>query len=254
MLSVGGELRGATVAAADGDVGEVVDVFFDDRTWTVRWLVVDTGTWLPGRRVLISPISVRAVDAEHRRVAVELTRAQVEGSPGVDADQPVSRQKEIEFYRYYSYPYYWAGPLRWGPAPAPADLPLAAGAPPPQEPPGPAAADDARLRSAEEVEDYVIAARDGDIGHVDDFLVDESAWAIRWVVVDTTDWWPGGTVLVAPEWIGDVRWEDSRLVVDLSREAIRGAPPYRPGQRVTREYEARLLEHYRRPRYWEEAA
>jgi hypothetical protein len=111
-----------------------------------------------------------------------------------------------------------------------------------------------QLRSAEAVTGYAISAPDGDVGHIDDFLVDDVSWAIRWVVADTTNWWPGGRVLLAPEWVAEIRWEDSHAAVDLPRETIRTAPAHEPGAAVDRDCEDRLYAHYHRRRYWEEAA
>src|SRR5687768_3585048 len=105
--------KGLTIAAADGDIGSVKDLYFDDGSWTVRYLVVDTGAWLPGRQVLISPMSVNQ-PVTLDRVFVDLTREQVKDSPPVESDLPVNRQNELELSRHYRYPYYWEGPLRWG--------------------------------------------------------------------------------------------------------------------------------------------
>jgi len=261
MLRAAGDFKGLPVAAVDGDIGSVRDLYFDDLTWTIRYLVVDTGTWLPGRQVLISPLSVGGAVTD--KVTVNLTRAQVENSPPVEADKPVDRQQEETLSRYYNYRYYWEGPYRWGllaypgmpPVPAPVDGdPVVAemAARERESAPG-----DPSLRSARDVTGYYIAARDGDIGHVDDFLVDDRAWAIRYLIVDTRNWWPGKKVALSPEWIKTVSWADSRVHVDLQREEITAAPEYDPSRPFEREYETRLFEHYDRRKdlgrrkYWE---
>jgi hypothetical protein len=110
---------------------------------------------------------------------------------------------------------------------------------------------DSRLRSARDVMGYYIEATDGDIGHVDDFLIDDSEWAIRYMIVDTRNWWPGKKVLISPEWISQVSWPDSRVYVDLTREGVKTAPEYDPSRPVEREYETRLYRHHDRPSYWE---
>lgn len=254
------DLKGLSIAATDGDIGSVQDVEFDDASWTARYLVVDTGTWLPGRRVLISPISARGVDAPGGRLSVSLTKAQVEACPSVDADKPVDRQYEVEYSRYYGYPYYWTGPFRWG-ATRYADeafitgglapLPVVEVPPPPPEPPPLEGPGDPHLRSAREVMGYHIEATDGDIGHVEDFVVDDREWAIRYMIVGTRNWWPGKKVLISPEWISRVSWSDSRVYVDLTREGVKAAPAYDPERPLEREYESRLYGHYGRRNYWE---
>ena len=248
MLRAASHLKGTSIAATDGEIGSVQDLYFDDLTWTIRYLVVDTGTWLPGRQVLISPRSVRA-SIEEVRIQVALTKAQVEESPSIDTDKPVDRQYEEEYSRYYGYPYYWSGPYRWGATPYPGEgvlLPADAASAMP-----PAVDGDPSLRSVRNVMGYYIEAVDGDIGHVDDFIVDDQPWAIRYMIVDTRNWWPGKKVLVAPDWISRVSWPDSRVYVQMTKEGIKSAPEYDPDQPLAREYETRLFGHHGRRVYWE---
>src|SRR5438105_5096052 len=101
------DLAGFHLAATDGSIGEVQDCYFDDVHWTVRYLVVDTGGWLSGRKVLISPMAIRGIDIDGEHVIVDLTREQVERSPDIDTHRPVSRQHEIALLQYYGYPSYW---------------------------------------------------------------------------------------------------------------------------------------------------
>lgn len=263
MLRRFDDLKGYTLAASDGDIGSVDDLYFDDHSWTVRHLVVDTGRWLSGRKVLISPASVVRFEPTARAIVTRLTRAQVEGSPHVDTAMPVSRQHEFALSRYYGTTPYWTGPMRWGPGPYPVPIgPTAAGLPVGvgQQPHAPAVAEelaarerenaDPHLRSARAVAGYGIRATDGDLGHVEDFLVDEAAWAIRYLIVDPRSWWPGPHVLLSTEWITGVSWDDSVVEVDVSREAVRGAPEYDTSGAVDREWESRTHAHYRRPGYW----
>ena len=221
MLRTASHLKGTSIAATDGEIGSVQDLYFDDHSWTIRYLVVDTGTWLPGRQVLISPRSIMTVTDE-AKIPVSLTKSQVENSPSTDVDKPVERQYEEEYSQYYGYPYYWTGPYRWGATPYPGEgvlaIPEAAAAMPPR------GGGDPSLRSTRNVTGYYIEATDGDIGHVDDFIVDTTAWAIRYMLIDTRNWWPGKKVLVSPEWINRVSWPDSRVYVDMSKQAIKSAP------------------------------
>jgi hypothetical protein len=249
---------GYSLGATDEEIGRIVDVYFDDRHWTVRYLVVDTGGWLGGREVLISPVSLAGIDPAARAIRATLTRAQVEGSPRVDTHQPVSRQAETAFSRYYGYAPYWTGPYAWGAAASPELAPRLRDPgglePTPMEEEILAQDEDRdpHLRSAREVMDYAVAATDGEVGHLEDALVDDRTWTIRWLVVDTTNWWPGGHVLLSPEWARTVSWDESRIAVDLPRERIRSAPAFDPGQPVDRALEARLAAHYGRPAYWEQ--
>ena len=255
MLKPASGFKGLTIAATDGDIGSVNDLYFDDLSWTIRYLVVDTGTWLPGRQVLISPLSVRRVDD---KILVDLTRNQVQNSPPVEADKPVNRQQEEAIARYYDQRYYWEGPYRWGllaypgmppvpTAPIPADAMGEEMAARERETPS----GDPTLRSSRDVTGYYIAALDGEIGHVDDFLVEDRAWAIRYLLVATRNWWPGKKVLISPEWIKTVSWADSQVQVDLRRDEIKAAPEYDPSRPFDREYESRLIEHHSRRKYWE---
>ena len=247
MLRTTSSMKGTTIAATDGDIGSIQDLYFDDLTWTIRYLVVDTGTWLPGRRVLISPMSVRASTASGK-VAVALTKGQVENSPSVDTDLPVNRQYEEEYSSYYGYPPYWSGPYRWGTMAYPGELAPAAGtiSTDAAMPSG-----DPTLRSTRDVTGYYIEATDGDIGHVEDFMVDDRAWAIRYMMVDTRNWWPGKKVIVSPEWIRSVSWTDSKVRVGLTREGVKTAPEFDPEHPLERDYETRLYTHYGRRNYWD---
>ena len=244
-------LKDFAIHATDGELGSVDQLYFDDETWAIRYLIADTGGWLGGRRVLISPFSIIRVDWDAKRLDVALTRKQVENSPGIDTHRPVSRQHEAAYLGYYGFPYYWGGPFLWGTAYYPTGVAVSA------TPSAEALADrigrespDSHLRSTEAVTGYRIEAANGEIGHVDGFVVDDEAWAIRYIEVATRNWWPGNKVLVSPAWVERVNWTDSKVYVGLSREAIKDAPEYVDSTPITREYENRLHLHYGRPPYW----
>lgn len=225
------DIRGDAIVARDGAIGSVQDVYFDDERWTVRYLVVDTGNWLPGRQVLISPRQVPA-QPPGDAIRVDLTREQVERAPGIDRDKAVSRTLEQAHALYYGYPYYWAGPYLWGMGPLPLSNSAAerglAGRSREQEEMRARAEQQAReshLRSSAEVVGYAIRAEDGELGHVEDFLVDEESWAISGVVVDTRNWLPGKKAVVPPSAISDVDWHRREVSVRMAREQIKSAPP-----------------------------
>lgn len=244
-------LHGYVGHASDGSIGAIDDFLFDDANWRVRWLVLDTGSWLPGRRVVLPPAAIKMLDATRRSVELTVSKQQVEDSPGLDKEAPVSRQFEDLLFSHYGWQPYWAGygvPAAGGPAFVP---PAGVGVPPPAEPPPELPEDgDPHLRSAGEVTGYYIHARDGEIGHVEDFLVDSHDWTIRYVVVDTKNWWPGKKVLVKPDAFHDIEWTDRTIQVELSREKIKGAPEYDPMQTVDRKYEEAFHAYYGYPYYW----
>jgi len=252
MLKNANRLKGLVIQATDGEIGTVDQLYFDDETWAVRYLTIETGGWLSGRRVLISPISVVHADWQTKRLDVALTKKQVENSPNIDTHKPVSRQHEAEYLGYYGYPYYWGGPYLWGPASYPLGLTV------PTASSKEALADrmrresaDSHLRSTEAITGYHIQATDGEIGHLEGFIVDEEAWAIRYIVAATRNWWPGKKILISPAWIQDVSWEASKVYVGLSQHTIKNGPEFIESMPITREYEVRLYLHYGRPPYWQ---
>lgn len=253
MLRSVNSLRGYMIQATDGEIGHVDQFYFDDQEWTVRYLVVDTGGWLTGRRVLISPIALGDTDWQGQRLHVKLTRQQVENSPDIDTDRPVSRQQEVGYFQYYGWPYYWGGPGLWGGAMYPGYLAYAPAvdAAVEEEQRRVEEEGDPHLRSTNEVMGYKIQARDDEIGGVSDFILDDETWAIRYLVVDTGGWWPGKKVLVPPPWIEQVSWTDQKVYVELDRDTIRNGPEWDPSAPITREYEQRLHGYYSRPPYWE---
>jgi hypothetical protein len=244
-LNLARTLRGYRLDSLDGEIGTVKEFYFDDRYWTIRYLIADTGTWLATRQVLISPHALGGVSKEGQHIVVNLTKKQIEGSPSLDSDKPVSRQFEADYYGYYGWPAYWSGPDMWGSYPTIVPDPEQLRAPTKAE-----KAWDPHLRSTHAVSGYHIQAVDGEIGHVADFVVDDATWAIRYLIIDTQNWWPGRKVLVAPQWIERVSWDESKVFVNLTREAIRRSPEYTADSLLTREYETGLYRHYERQGYW----
>ncbi len=251
LLSVN-DLEGYAICATDGIVGHVKDLYFDDQAWVIRYLVVDAGTWLSSRKVLISPIAIGHANWAEKILPVSITKAQVKSSPDIDTDKPVSRQHEIQYLEYYGYPYYWVGAGLWGEGLSPnimmpGDVGFVST---PHELQSEAQKayvnaeaarhenDDPHLRSCKAVEGYHIHATDGDIGHVKGLLVDEETWAIRYIVVDTSNWWLGHRVLVTPQWIREVSWTDAKASVGLTRQAVQDAPPYDPAAQLDQKQEA----------------
>lgn len=248
MLRSAKELRGYVLEAKDGDIGRCKDFLFDDEKWTVRYMVADTGKWIPDKRVLISPLSLGEPNWESKRLPIRLTQEQVKKAPSLSWDEPVSRQHEVSFSGYYGYPYYWVGNSLWGPAATPRLLEEWVA-----EEEMDVSSDqdgDPHLRSVEEVAGYHIAASDGEIGHVEEFILDDETWAVRYLVVDTRNWLPGRKVLISPRWVEDLDWADDKARVSLTTKQVKDSPPYDPKLPINREYEAKLYDFYGRPRYW----
>jgi len=256
MLRAIASLYGCTVAARDGDIGTVDQVYFDDEAWGIRYLVVDTGSWIDKRQVLISPYSVNRVDPGSGAVHSNLTRRQIRGSPNIDTDKPISRQHETQHVDYYNHPRYWEGGYLWGEGAYPMFASMAATQCVVSEearrdadtPPA-----NVHLRSTKAVKGYHIEAADGMIGHVCGFIFDDVAWAIRYLMVDTRNGWPGGReVLLATRWLDLAEWKGPIISTTLTRDAIKNAPEYDGSLPLSRQYEEALHEHYGKGGYWSE--
>jgi hypothetical protein len=243
---------GYTLTGKDGDIRRCKDFLFDDRYWTIRYMVADTGKWLPGRKVLISPVLLGKPDWLALSFPVDLTKEQIENSPPVDEHAPVSVQQERKMARYYGMPYYWTGGAIWGEY----ILPLALRAVREQvadtDPNGEEKdRADHHLRSTKEVIGYHIQATDGQVGHVEDFIVEDDTWRIRYLVVDTRNWLPGRKVILSPLWAVAVDWPGKKVHVDITREKVKSSPKYDSKAPLQRRYEAKLFDHYGRRTYWE---
>ena len=249
MLWNASVIKGYAIAASDGQLGTVSDFFFDDASWLVRWLVVDTGNWLSGRKVLLPPSVLGRLNANDRVFAVKLTKQQVKDSPEIDTERPVSRQMETSVYDYYGWSPYWGTGFYMGgygyiPGTGMVSPYLGAGRRAQKIDEAQADGDDVHLRSVEAVTGYHIRASDGEIGHVEDFLVEDADWSIRYLVVDTKNWWPGKQVLVSSRSAGEVDWTDRLVNLDVDRQRIKDSPAYDPSMTIDRAYDEKLLAYY----------
>jgi hypothetical protein len=215
MLEKASTLKGYSLSSLDGEIGTVGDFFFDDRYWTIRYLLADTGGWLSGRQALISPGDLSPERGRPHRFSVGLTKEKIKESPYLEPGTPVSQQLENSRFGYFGWPMYYP-----------------------------------HLRSTKEMRDYNLAACDGEIGHVQDLLIDSATWKIRYLVIDTRNSSDDKYVVVAPEWIDRVSWKEAKVFTSLSSASITPAPEYRTESPPTREYEERLHRHYGRPGYW----
>ena len=244
MLIAYTQVKKALVDGTAGQVGSLKDVLFDDESWVIRYVVLDTGKWLPGREVPLLPTVLTTKDWGHGRVAADVSEKKIEEGPTLEAATPVSRQMEMQLAKYYDWPIYWAAGAEMGGPPI-----------------SPSSAVDtatqtriekqqSNLRSAAEVLGYQIDASDGEIGGVSDLIIDDESWVIRYVVVDTGNWLPGRKVLFSVNWSEDISWTKQQMRVDLTLEDIKSAPTYDPRQLVNREFEERLYDFHGRPKYW----
>ena len=229
MLRHQSQINGYAIHAADGLIGTVSDVLFDDTTWLIRWLVIDTGTWLPGRNVLLPPSALASVNHIGHQFSVNLDRQQVKACPDVDTHLPVSRQQEADIFNYYGWEPYWGtgsymgmvgyGGYLGGSLVAPPSLPLMTrekGIDDELRAKG-----DPALRGTEEVTGYLVRAKDGDVGQVEDFLVEDEDWSIRYLVVDVGSWWHGNKVLVSPMAVQSIQWADRLVTLGADRQTVK---------------------------------
>lgn len=247
MLRSVNELLGYELMATDGQIGNVDDALFSDEDWTIRYLVADTGPWIFGRKVLISPEAfLQPVWASHT-FPVNLTREQVKSSPNVDLAKPVSRQYEEKLRAYYNWPVYWGGthPTHGGPTYVPPNLFKIRT--PPED-----ATYDTHLRSADELLDYQVSGTDGKAGEMTDFILEDEEWQFRYLVLDTSE--EIGVekkVLVALEWITSIEVAGKDIFIGLTQEAIRFSPEFDPTVPVNRQYEEVLYDYHGKPKYWQ---
>src|SRR5277367_4375088 len=226
MLWHASAINGYAIEASDGDIGTVSDFLFDDASWLIRWLVVDTGNWLSGRKVLLPPSVLERLDAKEQEFSVRLTMQQVKDSPEIDTDRPVSRQMETTVYDYYGWSPYWGtgfymggyGYMPGGKAESPY---LGARRRDEEIAEAQHSHEDVHLRSVEAVTEYHIHASDGEVGHVEDFLIEDADWRIHYLVVDTKNWWPGKKILVSSRSAGEIDWTDRLVNLDINRQKIK---------------------------------
>jgi len=239
-------LVGFSMSATDGEFGKVDEFYFDDETWTIRYLVVKTGSWLFGRNVLISPSALKKPDWLNETFPVNLTKAQIEKSPDTDTKKTVSRQQEIELYRHYDWPYMGiAGAGFYGgmglagmvESRTPFEESILAAT-------NKKESVDPHLRSTNEVTGYRIHAADREIGEVEDIIIDDKTWSVHYLVVDTGHWFPGKKVLVATKWISHIKWEDASVYVNITVNAVKNCPEYDPATPLSEKYENEFYRYY----------
>lgn len=255
MLQAAKKFISIKVQCLDGECGHIRDIYFDDDKWTVRYFLLDTGKWLPGELVLVSPLAVDEIDFKNKILEINLTREQIEKSPKPSEHKPISRQMEEKYANYYDYPLYWPGSGIW---PAVGyDLAYYASfknhrisdaekKDESQE----VKKEDRHLRTINETKGYFIEAINSRFGHVEDFVIDDETWELRYLVVDTINWWPSKSVIISPQWVKNIDWAESKIVLNLEKEKIKNSPTYSE-ENLDRDYEINLYDYYQEPKYWE---
>ena len=237
------DLSGYLIDVKEGEIGKIDQFYFDDENWTVRYVVVETGPWFGRTKVLVSPHCVEKIDFLNHRVIIQLTRDQLLKSPDIDTEKPISRQMEMRYLDHYRWPYYWTGSGTWGTA---AILDDNLGKMPENED-----ENHYHLRATKEVLGYHVESTDAEFGRVDDFIIDESCWGIRYLEIHLRKLFAAKTVLISREWVESVSWKQRTVRVSVSQDEIKTSPEYKTGAPLARDYEELLHRHYSRERYWE---
>lgn len=243
MLRSLSTILGYRVNAVDEEIGSVADFFLDDESWFVRYLVIDTGTWLPGRKVLISPVEAGEPDWAEQSVPVDLTAEQIQSGPTIQSDLPISRRKETEIARHYGWPHYWEPLAGFAQTPAMPTVPIGVEPEKMEETEEP----ETHLRSVKEILGYSLKAEDDRIGKLEDLIVETEDWHTHMLVVDTRAWLPGKSVTLYPEDVTAIDWAEQVLVVEKTVEQIRNGPRFDPEEPVNRELEIQQYDYYGRP-------
>lgn len=251
MLKQLSDYFGLSIHARDGDLGPCTDLLVDDVSWAVRYLVVKTARWLPGRTIVLPPVFFEEPDWEAKRVSVRLSKEQVEKGPPLDEHAPVSRQYEISYHEFYTLPFYWIAESRLESSPD------ARGVihPVPDESreeftAAEELAEEAHLRSVREMIGYRVLSGHDEVGHVEDFIVDDEGWSLRYLLADTGSWLPGRKVPLSTQWISTVRWTDRTVHIPLKVDLIKHSPVFDLAEGLTRSDETLLHDHYQRRYYW----
>jgi hypothetical protein len=216
------KLLGRKLGASDGEIGLVKDFYFEDQRWALRYVIADTGSWLAGRLVLLSPYSFERIDQNGGCLPIKLTRQQIEDSPAIELHKPISRRYEEAYHVYYGLAPYWNEGGVWGGVAGlqadkssdPRSFAQANIASQPND------SDDLHLRSTESIIGYELQSSDGVIGSVTDFLVDDYGWMIRYVVFETGNWFSGKEVKISPQDIVSVSYAEAKIFVRLTKEAL----------------------------------
>lgn len=255
-------LIGFTLGATDGEIGKVKDFYFDDQNWRVKYLVIETGNWLFGRKVLLSPVALQSPNWDSKIFPVNLTKDQIKHSPDIDTDKPVSRQQEEELHNHYSWPYYEGAGMGFMTTGMVGGV-VAPGIPfedkiadEVHHPNGTsentndqhATSGDQHLRSFKATDGYTIHAKDDELGEVEDFLVDSATWNIPFLVIETGNWYSGKKIVCSTNHIKAIEWENSAVYVDQTTSDLKNSPEFDFNNPINQETERNLYNYYQTER------
>ena len=217
-------LTSLSLAGIDGRIGKVKDLYIDDQSWIIRYWIVDTGDWFPGKKVLISVQSLTIQDWQNDVLEVGLTLDQIKNSPDIDTEQPVSRQQEMKLYEHFPWRIYWGPGMGSKGQLAPMTESVKA-----------ALAKDAdyhnnydnpHLRSMDKLIGYDIQATDGHCGKLVDMIVDTENWEIISLVIEMGSWLSSDKVLLPASAVTEINWAGSDIALSLSQQQIKESSPY----------------------------
>jgi hypothetical protein len=231
MLYSVNDLSGYEISATDGSIGHVRGFYFDPQSWNIHYLAVDTREWLPGRIVLISLVALGKLDPGHRLMPISLSKEQIKNGPPVEEDAPITSLHALNAY------YGWQFSL-CGDMPSHCIEPTETGS---------AGEEDVELRSTREMIGFYVKAGDGHVGHVEDFIVDDEGWAVRYMVTDGRNRLLGKKALIPLSWTDEIGWTNKEVYVAASLGVIKDSPEYDPLSLPDTEYEQELLEYFRKP-------
>jgi uncharacterized protein YrrD len=244
MLRSANEMMGYKLLALDGDIGSCNDFLFEDESWTLQYMIANTGGWLDNRKVLLSPKSLGDPPLEEGRVQVDRTKEFIENAPELDSDAPVSRQYQLVWTQYHGLTPYWhkLGPL---------STPLAANAMALMED---ANNRDEHLRSVKEVCGYEVEMnsvklKGQGLGTIVDFILSDTVWQIAFAVLETDSrWFRSRKVLVGRDVLNKIGWAERKLYVDIDEKQLARCPAYDPGEPIEPRLEAANYDLYGMPR------
>lgn len=255
MLRSTKEIIGYKILALDGEIGKVADFYLEEEAWTIRYLVVDIGFWILGRKVLLSPAALGKPDWNSQVFPVKLSKNQIENSPDIDTYKPVSREHEISLGNYYRWPFYWTQLHTMAAAPFVSPVALKEMDSKRQDEhakiqPDSDASAQYKLRSFQELVAYQVEGLDGSLGHVHDFIVDDETWIIRYLVLDADETARGKKILISPLWLRSVSYDEELVRIDLSQDSVVHSPNFDPKKPIQRKYEEIIYDYHGRPYYW----
>lgn len=223
-------LLGFSIGAIDGEIGHVKDFCFDDNTWTIRYLVVETGNWLFGRKVLISPVALLQPDWDKKSFPVNLTKEQVQSSPDISLNHPLSAEQTERLSSHYSWPYQEESGIGFmttgmvGGVVAPG-IPLDERISDELHHHPSAESGERHLHAVKHTTRFDIHASDGVIGEASDFLIDEN-WRIQSIVAETGSWFSGKKLLLNVSNIQRVEWETSAIYYSDSLATLKSSQDF----------------------------